>query len=230
MKIVLIEENDALGEMLSFYLEEVGYDVDWYTYGESALLSLLNIKPDLIIFNLSLPDFNGHELRIEMQKYYRGPMIMLSEDKNTTDIVQALEAGLDDFFYAPFNMKELQARIEAVLRRGLTKSVSTLLEQKQISDQIELNKEKKAVFIDEQLISLTDSEFKILSLIQGNPNIVFSRENLIRSINDGKKLVYDRTIDVHIFNLRKKIEKNPKIPKRIVTVRGIGYVWKEIIS
>ncbi|MFV8829003.1 response regulator transcription factor [Alkalihalobacterium sp. APHAB7] len=223
-KVLIIEENKTMGQMMSFYLEEMEYHVDWYVNGESALHKLTHYKPDIIIFNLILPDLNRHELIIEIQKHYQGPMIIISNKRNTSDVVQALEAGVDDFLYVPFNMRELKARIEAVLRRGMTNMVSPLPGSNHQTTQLE--KKKGTVYLDNQLITLTDLEFKLLCFFRKNPNRVISRETLIRHLNYERKR--EQSINQLIFNLRKKIERNPKLPNRITTVRGIGYQWNDL--
>ncbi|MFV8828974.1 response regulator transcription factor [Alkalihalobacterium sp. APHAB7] len=228
-KILIVEDDRTMGQMLNLFLEDEGYQVQWCSTGESAMISLTKFKPDIIVMDLILPDINGHDLSQQIQNQHDIPIIMISVETKSSERVLALNTGVDDFLCKPFNMKELQARIEAVLRRVSAQKNIFQDEFIQGSDvvtsPIELDSQKRVVDVRGEAIELTISEFKILSLFMSNPEIVFTRENLINKIKGMDKFVTDRSIDVHINNLRKKVEIDPKNPQHIRTVWGVGYKW-----
>lgn len=229
-RVLIVEDDQTMAQMLQLYLEDEGYDISLAVDGESALKTLEIFHPEIIILDLFLPDTKGNELIKDIQKQCEAPIMMISMATKSSERIEALNTGVDDFLSKPFNMKELQARIEAILRR-VAKSERTIRREeskhilKDNQRKIDLDRQKRMLNLDDEQIELTYTEFELLSLFIENPGIVFSREDLINRVKGSHSVLTDRSIDVHITNLRKKIEVNPKQPEYIKTVWGVGYKW-----
>ncbi|WP_096274569.1 response regulator transcription factor [Paucisalibacillus globulus] len=218
--ILVVEDDKMIRELIRIYLIKAGYDVVEAADGEAAKEVFLTKHPCLIILDLMLPKLSGEEFCtwVRAQERNEVSIIMLSAKSRTEDKVKGLKIGADDYLVKPFEPEELLAHIEAVLRR------TGQFCQKITHDGLCIKPRKGEVLLFDKEIPLTKHEFNLLFYFMENPNTVISRENLMDQLYPyADKLVLDRTIDAHIKKLRKKIEENPAVPKRIVTVRGMGY-------
>lgn len=207
-------------ELISIYLINAGYEVVVAANGEEAKKSFRAIQPCLVILDRMLPQISGEELCgwFRDQKRNEVSIIMLSAKAKTQDKIDGLKMGADDYMTKPFEPDELVAHVEAVLRR------TGQFCQKITYGGLTIQPRKGEVQLFGKKLSLTKNEFNLLFHFMDNPGIVLSRDDLIHQLypyND--KAVMDRTIDAHIKNLREKIEDEPSSPKRILTIRGMGY-------
>ncbi|HSJ38339.1 MAG TPA: response regulator transcription factor [Planococcus sp. (in: firmicutes)] len=218
--ILVVEDDRMIRELVSIYLEKAGYEVIAAANGEDAKEAFRLFQPCLVILDLMLPKISGEELCSWFRSQNRNEVsiIMLSAKAKTQDKIAGLKMGADDYMTKPFEPDELVAHVEAVLRR------TGQFCQKITHAGLSIQPRKGEVQLFERKLSLTKNEFNLLFHFMDNPNIVLSRDDLIYQLypyND--KMVMDRTIDAHIKNLREKIEDEPSSPKRILTVRGMGY-------
>ncbi len=219
-KIAIVDDEPDICNLVSLHLSKASFQVEQFEDSESLLSFLRNDIPDLIILDLMLPDADGFEICKQLKgdaKYSEIPIIMLTAKGEETDKVLGLELGADDYVTKPFSPKELVARVKAVLRRNTRKEGSRKITA---ADSIEIDLQKYEVFINGKKIDLTSTEFRILQLLAGREGWVYSRERILEHLWGNEKIVLDRTIDVHITNLRKKLGKAGKLIKNI---RGIGY-------
>lgn len=227
IEILVVDDERKITEVIESYLNSKGYKVHVATSGKSAFEFLEIYKIDLLILDLMLPDMSGEEIcgmirasNIERIKLL--PIIMLSAKAQEADIIEGLKTGADDYMVKPFSLKELHVRIETIMRR-LNISRLHVKPSFWTDNHLSVDITHQKVSIENQMISLTNSELKILMTLMDQPSRVYTREQLINSVFGEDFNSYDRAIDTHIKNLRHKIEKNPKEPNYIKTVYGIGY-------
>ena len=233
MKQVILTVDDEIHilELLGFNLEINGYEVRKAETGEDALKILESEHVDLVLLDRMLPGIDGIEVlkRIRANKKIQNlPVIMLTAKTEEFDKVIGLEMGADDYLGKPFGIHELMARVKAVLRRVKPASAEEseekeTAEEKLIIDKLVINYTTRVVTVDGVEVELSLKEFELLYLLAGNCNHVYSRDALLERVWGYDYLGETRTIDVHIRNLRKKIEEDPDNPVHIKTVRGIGY-------
>jgi len=230
MKRVILTVDDEIHilELLGFNLEMNGYEVKKAETGEEALDILAAEHVDLVLLDRMLPGIDG----IEVLKRIRSnpdlkkiPVILLTAKTEEFDKVIGLEIGADDYIGKPFGIHELMARVKAVLRRSMPEEKEeTPLEEKKLRiDNLQINYTTRVVTVGGQVIELSLKEFELLYLLASHRNRVYSRDTLLEKIWGYDYLGETRTIDVHIRNLRKKIEEDPDNPAHIKTVRGVGY-------
>lgn len=230
-KILVIEDDVMMSNMLSMYLSEEGYAVKQAYRAEEGLKLVLEYTPDLVLLDLVLPDIDGMEVCAQIRRSSNLPIMILSMKSEVSERVQALKAGADDYLCKPFSMHELSARVEALIRRSQAtyaepfQQISAAAETSHQENSIQLDFERRLLLVRGQLVETTFSEYEIMKLFLAHPGKVFSREELINAIRGFDSFVTDRSIDVHIVNLRKKIEQNPKEPRLIRTVWGFGYKY-----
>ncbi|SHG93337.1 response regulator transcription factor [Ornithinibacillus halophilus] len=218
--ILVVEDDKMIRELVTIYLKRSGYEVVEAGDGEIAKEVFLTEHPCLIILDLMLPKVSGEEFCqwVREQERNEVSIIMLSAKARTEDKIKGLKMGADDYIIKPFEPEELVAHVEAVLRR------TGQYCQKITYDGLTIKPRKGEVLLYDQSLKLTKHEFNLLYYFMENPNVVISREDLMDQLYPyADKIVLDRTIDAHIKKLRKKIEKDPASPKRIQTVRGMGY-------
>lgn len=218
--ILVVEDDRMIRELVKVYLEKAGYEVVEAADGEVAKEVFLNSHPCLIVLDLMLPKLSGEEFCkwVRDQERNEVSIIMLSAKSRTEDKINGLRIGADDYIVKPFEPEELLAHIEAVLRR------TGQFCQKIVHNGLCIKPRKGEVLLYDQEIKLTKHEFNLLYYFMENPNKVVSREELMDQLYPyAEKSVLDRTIDAHIKKLRRKIETDPASPKRIITVRGMGY-------
>jgi DNA-binding response OmpR family regulator len=220
-KTILVADDKAnIRNLVRDYLESEGFRVVLAANGSEALYTARQKKPDLILLDIMMPEMSGYDFIRTYRKEQDTPIILLTARLDETDKVLGLELGADDYITKPFGMKELVARINTVLRRvGRPAAVSETLS----SGDINLNTDSHIVTIKERIVNLTPSEFDLLRILLSSPGRVFSRSDLLLKLQGTTFENVERTIDVHIRNLRTKIESDPAIPIYIETIFGVGY-------
>jgi two-component system phosphate regulon response regulator PhoB/two-component system alkaline phosphatase synthesis response regulator PhoP len=224
--IYAVDDEEDILELVEVHLKKNFFKVKTFAGSFSFLKTLEKQKPDLVILDIMMPHPDGFEIAKIMKanpENSKIPIIFLSARGDESDKITGLELGADDYLSKPFSVKELIARIKTVLRRSGSVSNETpaaCSTQNESSIGIEIDKERFLAFSDGKKIELTVTEFKILELLLSKPGAVFSREKILDYLWGADKLVIDRTIDVHIKNLREKLGKNAALIKNI---RGIGY-------
>ena len=218
--ILIVDDEKTIVDVVEVYLINAGYNVFKAYDGKEALDKFYNENIDLIILDLMLPDINGEEICRTVKNKSNVPIIMLTAKIDEDNILEGFSLGADDYVVKPFSIKQLVARVSAVLRRGKENSSSILsFNDKDLiinNDTYEVKKSGRAV-------ALTPSEYKILSILSENKRKVFTRDELLNNVMGNDYDAFDRIIDSHIKNLRAKIEDNSKKPVYILTVYGIGY-------
>ncbi len=223
MKTILIVDDHAnVRTLVKEYLTEHGYRVVTARDGVEALAVAQREQPDLILLDVMMPNMDGFEFTRRFRKEHRAPIILLTAKIEETDKVVGLELGADDYVTKPFGMQELVARIRAVLRRMAPEAGSPNDGMYRVGD-LMLNRNTFNVAASGHAISLTRSEFELLATLMEAPGRVFSREMLLERLQGNDYEGVERTIDVHIRNLRKKIESDPTQPRYVETVFGVGY-------
>lgn len=220
-KILVVEDEIKLLEVIRDYLVKESYDVTIASNGVDALRAIEKSLPDMLITDLMLPDISGEEIVSVVRKSSSIPIIMLTAKTMTEDRINGLTIGADDYVTKPFSLRELMLRVNNLIGRvyGNQKTQRIIFEAYQLVIDVDAH----TVHIANQEIVLTKFEFDILVVLAQNPNRTFSREQLIESTAGYDYFGFDRTIDTHIKNLRKKIEPDDKKPTIIKTVYGVGY-------
>lgn len=225
-KILVVDDEEKIVEVVKSYLEHSGYEVYTANNGKQALEMFEKIAPSLLVLDLMLPDVTGEEICKTIRKSSRVPIIMLTAKVEEEDILKGLDIGADDYVTKPFSPKQLVARVAAVLRRTADDPVP-------LSNTISFNNEdlvidnlKHEVRKCGNVVGITPNEYKILLTLIKYPKKTFTREELICMALGDDYEGYDRTVDTHIKNLRQKIEDDPKAPKYILTVHGVGYRFR----
>lgn len=217
--ILVVEDERSISEVVSLYLTRAGYHVVTVHDGTAALRAYSQQKPALIVLDLMLPGVDGLEITRRVRAEGETPIIMLTARKEEIDRILGLEMGADDYVTKPFNVRELIARVRAVLRRAQKITEHEVL---RVAD-ITLDRTTVTVTVAGQPVELTKSEFELLAAFMSSPGQVFSRLDLLEHTSGDAYEGYERTIDVHIRNLRAKIEPDPKHPIYVETVYGMGY-------
>jgi two-component system phosphate regulon response regulator PhoB/two-component system alkaline phosphatase synthesis response regulator PhoP len=223
-RIAVVEDEPDIAQLVSSHLQKEGFKVELFPDAGSFLKSLSKHRPDLILLDLMLPDADGLEICKLMKKkeeWQTIPVIILTAKGEETDKILGLELGADDYVTKPFSLKELTARIKAVLRRPTAEPASKKIE---IGGELVIDLTKHQMSYQGNLIDLTSTEFKIVSLLASRKGWVFTRDQILDNLWGQDKIVLDRTIDVHIKNLREKLGDASRFVKNI---RGVGYKLEE---
>jgi len=223
--ILVVDDEKTLVKALSFNLEKEGFRVEQAYDGEEALQKVFDLKPDLVVLDLMLPEIDGFEVCRRIRKKMEIPIIMLTARSEDIDKVLGLELGADDYLTKPFNSRELVARIKAILRRSHFRQEETKKILQIGKLQIDLLQHR--VRLDDKEINLTTKEFALISFLAANAGNVYSREHLLEQVWGYDYYGDVRTVDVHIRHLREKIENNPAKPELILTIWGTGYKIRE---
>lgn len=221
--LLLIEDDDQIRLALRLALEDEGYEVLEAPDGRTGLAMFHNREPDLVLLDLRLPDISGFEVCRALRAMSIVPIIMVTAQTDTQDMVAGLEAGADDYVTKPVVPKELAARIRAHLRRVQLQGSPGSTPVSELLGDVDLRREQGLVFKAGQEISLTKTEFNLLCEFADHPNIVLSRDQLLERVWGYDYLGDSRLVDAHVRRLRVKIEDHPDEPRLILTVRGIGY-------
>jgi DNA-binding response OmpR family regulator len=221
-RVLIVDDDTRLSAMLSDYLSGNGYTVDTATTATVGIAELGRRNPDVVILDVMLPDIDGFETCRRIRAVSDVPILMLTAKGEETDRIVGLELGADDYLPKPFNPRELLARLKAILRRrnGSAAVMRTLR-----FGRLEIDPGSRSVRIDGRECTLTGYQFDLLVALAENPGRTLSREQLMDAVKGEKLDAFDRSIDVHISRIRAAIESDPKHPRRIITVRGAGYVF-----
>jgi DNA-binding response OmpR family regulator len=224
--ILVVEDELSIARIVRDYLTHEGFDVEQAADGDAALIVARNIKPDLIVLDLRLPKRDGLDVAREVRKTSDVPILMLTARGEEADRVAGLELGADDYMVKPFSPRELVARIRAVLRRTAT-AVPGLNEVYEAGD-LKVDVQMMRATLGEKTLDLTPTEFQLLTAFVRQPGRVFTRSQLLDAVHGVAFESYERAIDAHIKNLRKKIEPSPAEPRFILTVHGVGYRLNDV--
>ncbi len=228
-RILIVDDNKSIRAMVADYLKSKNYDVIEASDGIQGLDKGLSSSPNVIILDVVMPGIDGFKLcQLLREKGVKAPIIMLTERASIEDKVAGYSSGADDYLAKPFSSLELELRIQALLRRVAGESQQP--EQKILKHgDLEIDLDKHIVRVDGREVSLTPIEFNILKLLASTPGYVYSRQDLLSVIWDTAYEGYKRNIDPHVNRLRTKIEENPKKPKYVLTVWGVGYKFNEFL-
>ncbi|MBS0590394.1 MAG: response regulator transcription factor [Proteobacteria bacterium] len=221
-RILIVEDDARLAEMLSEYLGGAGFRVAHVTLGTTAL-EYLGVEPcDAVVLDLMLPDMDGLDVCRQLRTKFDTPVLMLTARGDATDRIVGLELGADDYLPKPFAPRELLARLRAILRR---RTNGTAAERSLCFGRLEIDRSARTVCLDGTARTITSYQFALLVALAENAGRVLSRETLMDLVKGETLEAYDRSIDVHISRIRAEIEDDPKHARRIITVRGAGYVF-----
>ena len=218
--ILVVDDQSSVRQLMQDYLSEQGFRVVTAADGQEALYSARHEQPNLILLDIMMPKMDGYQFLRQYRQERQTPVIIITAREEETDAVLGLDLGADDYVVKPFRMRELLARIRAVLRR-----IEGAPEKPELLHvgEIELDQNTHMVFVKGSPVELTPIEFDMLAVMMRSPGRVFTREQLVDHLLDSGFTGLDRTLNVHIRNLRKKIEGDPSRPEIIETVFGIGY-------
>ena len=218
--ILVVDDQSSVRQLVQDYLTEQGFRVVTATDGQNAIYAARHEKPDLILLDIMMPRMDGYQFLRQFREEAQTPVIIITAREEETDAVLGLDLGADDYVVKPFRMRELTARIRAVLRRMEdTPQRNEVLN----GEGIELDRRTHEVTVQGTAITLTPIEFDLLASLMRSPGRVFSREELVAELTDSGFAGLESTLNVHIRNLRMKIEDDPGHPRYVETVFGIGY-------
>ncbi len=230
-KVLVVDDDRKLQILLVKYLESYGFKTQTVANGESVMRSLRKDTPDIIVLDIMLGNENGLDILKEIRKQSTIPIIMLTAKGEETDRIVGLELGADDYLPKPFNPRELLARLNSVLRRSTgdrPSGAQESLNKRTVCGAFSLNTDKRTLSVHDQEVSLSSTEYRIIRTLIRSPNRVYSRDELMNIARGKDFMAFDRSIDVHISNLRNKINDiSPELKKQIKTVWGIGYMLEE---
>jgi DNA-binding response OmpR family regulator len=220
-KILVVEDEPAIADAVGYALAEAGYEVDTVGDGDDAISAARDTRYDLMILDLLLPGTQGMEVCRTLRSESDLPIVMLTAREAEADRVGGLEVGADDYVTKPFSVAELVSRVRALLRRReLDRNRSAAVQQ---VGGLHVDVTRHSATIDGKPLPLTRSEFRLVTLLASEPGRVFTRDELVRHLWQSDFVGDRRAIDVHISNLRRKLEPDPRHPRRLVTARGVGY-------
>ena len=223
-EILVVEDERKIAQILCDYLRRAGYRVVVASSGPEALAAARARMPDLIVLDLGLPQMDGLDVTRRLRKDSNVPIIMLTARVDESDKLIGLELGADDYVTKPFSPKELVARVRTVLRRTETTPDPNAIIHAGL---VTLDRLRMQATVEDRQIDLTPTEFELLAALARQPGRVFTRAQLLDSIRGVRIESFDRAIDAHIKNLRRKLEPDSRNPKYVLTVHGIGYKFAE---
>ena len=222
-RILIVEDDRGIAEMVRNAVVREGYSADIAPDGNTALSAYRETPPDLVVLDRGLPGMDGMGVLREIRRNGHVPVLVLTAKDQEDDKVAAFEAGADDYMTKPFGVRELLVRIRSLFRRSPQQQSSTaVVEHTGLSIKVA----ERAVSIDGKSIETTRTEFDLLLLLASNPGVVFSRERLLQEVWGYSFEGYERSVDSQVTRLRKKIEQDPKEPRFIETVWGVGYRFR----
>jgi two-component system response regulator RegX3 len=232
-RVLVIDDEPSFTEALSLSLKREGFEVDTADDGVSALSAIATKLPDLVLLDVMLPGISGVDVCREIRKTSTVPIIMVTARGEEIDAVVALEVGADDYVTKPYRLRELVARMRAVLRRSSNEFVReppSNNDQKLVQGDVTLDLERHELRVREKLVTLALKEFELLTFLIENAGRVVTRDSLMENVWGYDYFGDTKTIDVHIKRLRTKIESNPAEPTKITTIRGLGYRYEKTKS
>jgi DNA-binding response OmpR family regulator len=218
-RILVVDDEPKIVQLVRDYLERAGFAVSTARDGNEALMRAHQERPDLIVLDLGLPALDGLEVTRRLRRDSGVPIIMLTARHEETDKVVGLELGADDYVTKPFSPRELEARVRAVLRRQ-TRDADTQVIR---AGDLTLDLPRLRTEVDGHPVTLTATEFQLLAALARQPGRVFTRAQLLDAIHGVAFESYERAIDAHVKNIRRKIEPDPRSPRYLLTVYGVGY-------
>jgi DNA-binding response OmpR family regulator len=230
--ILVVEDEPSLQETLVYNLKKQGYTVETAGDGRSALDAARRLKPDMIVLDIMLPELDGFEVTKILRREMIVPILMLTARDEEIDRVVGLEVGADDYLTKPFSLRELLARVKAQLRRAqlvrdeqakIQAGEGSSPEETLVFDNLVINQSRREVLLDGQVLALKPQEYDLLQFFAQHKRQMLSREFILERVWGWDYIGNSRTVDVHVRWLRQKIEPDPTLPVRIVTVRGGGY-------
>lgn len=225
-KILLVEDDLILNEGLEYSISKIGYQVDGAKTVQEALSFYQDLKYDLLVLDITLPDGTGFDICKKVRQTSTVPIIFLTASDEEVNVVRGLDMGGDDYITKPFKLNEVISRIKALLRRAKAFQAEAA---ELNSNGIRMELINNRAFKDENILELTVTEYKLLSLLMKNPNITLTRETILDKLWDSKgDFVDGNTLSVYISRLRNKIEADPNHPQMLLNVRGVGYKWNVI--
>ena len=227
-RVLVVEDEESIADAVTYTLRHEGYEADAVADAETALAAARTREYDLLILDLMLPDLSGLEVCRRLRTESSVPILMLTARTSEVDRVVGLDAGADDYIVKPFSMPELISRVRAMFRRRELDREDSRQGVRRVGG-LEIDLAAHAVQVDGRRVRLTPSELRLLSLLSSRPGHVFSRRELMSHLWDSSFVGDERAADVHVANLRRKIEDDPKAPERLVTVRGAGYMLAEVV-
>jgi two-component system phosphate regulon response regulator OmpR len=225
-RILVVEDDPRLADMLSEYLGQAGFRVIVAPSGRAALERLSTAEYDAVVLDLMLPDMDGLDVCRQLRTTSDTPVLMLTGRGDAIDRIVGLEIGADDYLPKPFEPRELLARLRAILRRRV--SGKTLSERPMHFGRLEIDTAARAVRLDGKPCDLTGYQFDLLVALANRAGRVLSRDVLMDLVKGEHLEAFDRSIDVHMSRIRAAIEDDPKKPRRVITVRGAGYVFAKV--
>ncbi|MGH8949372.1 MAG: response regulator transcription factor [Acidimicrobiia bacterium] len=222
-KVLVVDDEMKIARLVRDYLTEAGFDVALASTGPAAVAAVRSDRPDLVVLDLGLPGMDGYDVTRAIRGQSAIPIIMLTARSEETDRIVGLELGADDYVVKPFSPRELVARVKAVLRRTGGEVASETI---RVMDVL-IDLPHRSVERGGSRIELTATEFELLRALASNPGRVFTRGQLLDSIKGVSFESYERAIDAHIKNLRKKLERDPRRPAYVLTVYGVGYKFSD---
>lgn len=219
-RILVVEDETPIADAVAYALREAGYEVDSLTDGDAALVAARREPYDLMVLDLMLPGTSGLDVCRALRAEGDLPIVMLTARDAELDRVLGLEVGADDYVTKPFSLVELVSRVRALLRRRALDRGNSFVHR---VGELELDVARHAATLDGKPLTLTRSEFRLVTLLASEPGRVFTREELVQQLWDTDFVGDRRAIDVHMSNLRRKLEDEPRNPRRLQTVRGVGY-------
>jgi DNA-binding response OmpR family regulator len=226
-RILLVDDELSVQKLLAYPLRKEGYDVIPALDGREALERLRDNNFDLVVLDVMLPRMDGFDVCRAIRSRSTVPIIMLTAKTEETDKVLGLELGADDYITKPFSVREFRSRVKAVLRRAALAQPEAQFEEPIEAGDLSVDFEKRSVVVRGESVRLTYVEFEILAALAGAPGRVFSRTMLLERVWGDASYRDPRTIDVHIRHLREKLEEEAKTPELILTVRGVGYRFRD---
>jgi DNA-binding response OmpR family regulator len=226
----VVDDEEKILEVVRSYLEREGYAVLCAGAGGQALASFERSSPDLVVLDLMLPDLPGEEVCRRIRRASRVPIIMLTAKVEEADRLRGFSLGADDYLTKPFSPRELVARIQALLRRSSREPLPLVSPLVFDGDELVIDFARQIVTRRGRQVRLTPKEYRILLTLASHPGRVFARDELIRYAIGEDFSGFDRTVDAHIKNLRKKLERTPNKPRYILTVHGVGYRFRAALE
>lgn len=223
--ILVVDDEHKIVKTVQAYLENAGFRVVTAGDGQMALTLFRHEKPSLVVLDLGLPKVDGLDVARTLRKDSEVPIIMLTARVDETDKLIGLELGADDYVTKPFSPRELTARVRAVLRRAGAERDPA--QAPIVTGDVQIDLERRRVSIDGRAVELSPTEFDLLTVLARHPGRVFTRLELLDRVQGYAFEGYERTVDAHVKNLRQKIEPNPREPRYVLTVYGVGYKLRD---
>jgi DNA-binding response OmpR family regulator len=225
--ILLVDDEEAVQKLLTYPLERDGYKVVQARDGEEALVRFADGAVDLVVLDLMLPKLDGLEVCRRLRARSMVPIIMLTARDDELDKVVGLELGADDYITKPFSIREFRSRVRALLRRVAAQRLEPVSTEVLEAGEVTIDSAKRTVEVRGEPVQLTYVEFELLRTLASHPGRVYTRRMLLESLWGDADYRDPRTIDVHVRHIREKVEREPREPELILTVRGVGYRFRD---